>query len=376
MLAVEGASFVSLLEPPGWAAAAAKACQNVRPGRCWSDLRRSEMSALLRPYLYDYPEVAKESPGHLYDATEIDEILTLRTLTLTDEEKREARATDARAAPSSIVWKQSRPRCSTACTVPSFSLRQASPRAATVPRGWDPVSGCIGVAGDGQREIQASPWPREAWSAAPGRPRGRAGHVPRKGRLAVVQAVYLDVEDKRYLAVTPQDESGRRPARMVRTVPIFSPEEVEPERRHDGLGCWSPEWATSSSATTGSASRWRAAVGGSTSGERARVQDYGHSRGPSRLPAPGRYDTLILVDAVSRWGASRHRVFVIEPDLGLGTPLNGVPPAMNAHRPGPASLLGLVGTWAVGSNRGARGRSASRANDERYWPQRARSSAR
>jgi len=35
-------------------------------------------------------------------------------------------------------------------------------------------------------------------------------------------------------------------------------------------------------------------------------------------------------------------VFVIEPDLGLGTPLNGVPPAMNAHDLDPASVLGLV----------------------------------
>ena len=48
--------------------------------------------------LYDHPEVAAESAGDLFDATEIDEILTLRTLTLTDAEKRQARATDSRAA--------------------------------------------------------------------------------------------------------------------------------------------------------------------------------------------------------------------------------------------------------------------------------------
>src|SRR6202034_425438 len=48
--------------------------------------------------LYDHPEVARESAGDLYDATEIDEILALRVLTLTDEEKAEARGTDARAA--------------------------------------------------------------------------------------------------------------------------------------------------------------------------------------------------------------------------------------------------------------------------------------
>jgi hypothetical protein len=48
--------------------------------------------------LYDHPRVAPESPGSLHDATEIDEILALRTLTLTEQEKAEARATDPRAA--------------------------------------------------------------------------------------------------------------------------------------------------------------------------------------------------------------------------------------------------------------------------------------
>src|SRR6185312_9132086 len=47
--------------------------------------------------LYDFPSVANESPGDLCDAAEIDEILSLRIMTMTDEEKREARATDPRA---------------------------------------------------------------------------------------------------------------------------------------------------------------------------------------------------------------------------------------------------------------------------------------
>jgi hypothetical protein len=47
--------------------------------------------------LYDYPQIAPESPGDLFDGTEIDEILALRILTMTDEEKREMRNTDPRA---------------------------------------------------------------------------------------------------------------------------------------------------------------------------------------------------------------------------------------------------------------------------------------
>lgn len=48
--------------------------------------------------LYDTPQIAEQSEGALFDSTEIDEILTLRVMTMTDEEKAQARATDPRAA--------------------------------------------------------------------------------------------------------------------------------------------------------------------------------------------------------------------------------------------------------------------------------------
>ena len=70
--------------------------------RCWPVLAGPEGQTdvlLVSPIiLYDHPAVAPESAVALYDSTEIDEILTLRVLTLTDEEKAEARATDPRAA--------------------------------------------------------------------------------------------------------------------------------------------------------------------------------------------------------------------------------------------------------------------------------------
>ncbi|HEY6737286.1 MAG TPA: hypothetical protein VI076_00405 [Actinopolymorphaceae bacterium] len=99
LLAVDHGGFVSLLDPPPDDEPVTKSCRNVHtfpvlagaPGR--RDLVLS--SPIL---LYDHPRIAPESPGDLYDATEIDEILSLRTLTLTDEEKQEARRTDPRAA--------------------------------------------------------------------------------------------------------------------------------------------------------------------------------------------------------------------------------------------------------------------------------------
>lgn len=99
MLAVDGGSFVSLLEAPPWAASAAATCESEGAFPVLVGAPGSTDTVLCSPILvYDYPRVAPESPGDLYDATEIDEILTLRTLTLTEEEKREARATDARSA--------------------------------------------------------------------------------------------------------------------------------------------------------------------------------------------------------------------------------------------------------------------------------------
>jgi hypothetical protein len=46
--------------------------------------------------LYDYPQIAPESPGDLFDGTEIDQMLILNVLNLTDEEKEEMRASDPR----------------------------------------------------------------------------------------------------------------------------------------------------------------------------------------------------------------------------------------------------------------------------------------
>jgi hypothetical protein len=98
MLEAAGAEFVSLLDPPPHARAAAARCEQQR---CWPVLAGPEGTADLllgAPIiLYDHPQVAEQSPGALFDSTEIDEILTLRVMTMTEAEKAEARATDPRA---------------------------------------------------------------------------------------------------------------------------------------------------------------------------------------------------------------------------------------------------------------------------------------
>jgi len=95
LLEAHDATFVSMQDPPEFAAAAAARCHQER---CWPVLAGSETVLLGAPIiLYDNPALAAQSPGALFDATEIDEILTLRVMTMTDEEKAEARATDPRA---------------------------------------------------------------------------------------------------------------------------------------------------------------------------------------------------------------------------------------------------------------------------------------
>ncbi|MFD5750420.1 hypothetical protein [Streptomyces sp. NPDC127033] len=98
LLRARGARFVSLREPPDGAAAAAARCVQ---HRCWPVLagaKGTTDTVLGAPIiLYDYPEIAEQSAGALFDSTEIDEILTLRVMTMTDREKAEARATDPRA---------------------------------------------------------------------------------------------------------------------------------------------------------------------------------------------------------------------------------------------------------------------------------------
>jgi len=95
--AVDG-QFVSLLDPPEHLKDFALSCHNVGvwPVLVGSEGERDIM--LASPIiLYDYPQIAPESPGDLFDGTEIDEILALRIMTMTDDEKREMRDGDERA---------------------------------------------------------------------------------------------------------------------------------------------------------------------------------------------------------------------------------------------------------------------------------------
>jgi hypothetical protein len=96
-LEVEGGEFVSLIDPPEELREAAEGCENLKT---WPVLvgEEGERNMMLSSpiILYDYPQIAPESPGDLFDGTEIDQMLILNVLNLTDEEKEEMRASDPR----------------------------------------------------------------------------------------------------------------------------------------------------------------------------------------------------------------------------------------------------------------------------------------
>jgi hypothetical protein len=96
-LEIEGGEFVSLIDPPEELRGAAEGCENLKT---WPVLvgEEGERNMMLSSpiILYDYPQIAPESPGDLFDGTEIDQMLILNVLNLTDEEKEEMRATDPR----------------------------------------------------------------------------------------------------------------------------------------------------------------------------------------------------------------------------------------------------------------------------------------
>lgn len=98
ILHVDRGEWLSLLDPPADAREQMRSCQQVG---LWPVLvgEPGDKDALLASpiILYDYPEIAPESAGDFCDGTEIDEMLALRILTMTDEEKQEMREGDEHA---------------------------------------------------------------------------------------------------------------------------------------------------------------------------------------------------------------------------------------------------------------------------------------
>ena len=141
LLAMDNGSFISLLDPPASAQAAVAEC--VSDGTfpvLIGDEGSSDVMLSSPIILYDHPAVAPESAGDLCDATEIDEILALRVMTLTDDEKAEARGTDrAGRGDHRPLSTTCRPRSGRACTARCVAPRRP-PEERDASPWWEPAS--------------------------------------------------------------------------------------------------------------------------------------------------------------------------------------------------------------------------------------------
>jgi hypothetical protein len=236
IITAEGGKFLSMTDPPEWAAPAVAGCRNEGG---WPVLADPDDQVMLSSpiILYDHPELAAESPGELYDGTEIDEILTLRTMALSDDEKAEARATDPRAAALLDRVDSMDPQVLARL---HGTLRSPRPGPAAEPPilteagetsvpWWDPDADASVSPDTDSVTIGGRPIARGSLvRLRPGARRADAQDMFLVGRIAEVQAVLHDVENNPYLAVSlagqPDEDLRIAHGRFL----YFMPDEVEP----------------------------------------------------------------------------------------------------------------------------------------------------
>jgi hypothetical protein len=253
LLGLTAGSFLSMVDPPEWAAAEAKACRNVRTFPVLSGADGAADLILSSPIiLYDHPQIAPESAGDFHDGGEIDELLSLRTLTMTDEEKAEARGTDPRAADIVDRVDTMPPEVMERLHGAIRSLRPAGETADGHPDAGDFAPPPYDDFSESPTERPATPWwdPGADESVSPEtdhvvvdgvriakgshvllrpRPRGTDAHdIFLAGRTATVAAIFLDVDGSQFVAVTIDDDPRAELHEAWGRYHFYRPEEVEP----------------------------------------------------------------------------------------------------------------------------------------------------
>lgn len=222
ILHVQQGHFISLLDPPADLPVDVAICHNLRT---WPVLvgAPGELHWLLSSpiILYDYPQIAPESVGSLFDGTEIDEILTLRILTLSDEEKQAIRQGDERARQllertEALTSEQLMKLHGTLHTLQADDKAQHSADTDEGP----PLS--ILIAG---QEVKAGQRVRLRPSV-----RADAFDLLLAGKTARVEVIQQDLENRLYLVVTLDEDPGREQW-DERILPghrfFFYPQEIE-----------------------------------------------------------------------------------------------------------------------------------------------------
>ncbi|AXC10338.1 hypothetical protein ACPOL_0987 [Acidisarcina polymorpha] len=230
LLGVTRGEFISLLDPPENVQEAVAGCRNdgVFPVLVGQEGQRSMM--LCSPIiLYDYPQIAPESEGDFFDGTEMDEMLALRVLTLTEEEKQEMRTVDDRARK---ILERTETLPEDFLSKVHGAIRGMRPSSEGRPGDfglgeWDPLADRPAVKSVriGGIEVRAGDrvrlWPRKNADIL---------DMALKGKIALVEAIEQDFEDNIQLAVVLDDDPGREFGMMRQPGHrfFFAPMEVEP----------------------------------------------------------------------------------------------------------------------------------------------------
>lgn len=227
LIGVSGGVFLSLADPPEWARGAAQRCENLHTWPVLID----ETTVLSSPIILDdRPEIAEESTASFYDGTEIDELLVLRTMTLTDEEKREARATDERAAAVIDHADSIPPEVFERLHGAIRSLRPTeggAPMEPSVPW-WDPgADTSVSPETDSVEIVGGLAARGSKVRIRPGRRHTDAQDLFLHGRTATVEAVLFDVDGQAHVAVTLDDDPAAELNASVGRFLYFAPDEVE-----------------------------------------------------------------------------------------------------------------------------------------------------
>ncbi|MET9887969.1 hypothetical protein ABZZ20_33535 [Streptomyces sp. NPDC006430] len=247
LLGLSAGSFLSMTDPPEWAKASVATCTNQHT---WPVLAgepgRADVVLSSPIILEDHPSIAPESAGAMYDATEIDEILALRTAALTDQEKREARGTDARAAAVIDLADSMPPEVLERLHGAVRALREITDPGAVPPvpvpdpfdeaavfrpdtPWWDPAHADPADPSRDRILIDGtSVGPGSRVLLRPGLRRSDAQDLFLQGRTAQVEAVLHDVDGGVHLAVTVEGDPGADIRREQGRFLYFQPDEVSP----------------------------------------------------------------------------------------------------------------------------------------------------
>jgi len=249
LLAIGGGAFLSVLDPPAYASESNAALENrqtfpVLVGDGPADPQRSPLVLSSPIILYDFPALGAQTEADAFDATEIDELLTLSVLSLSDRERAEARATDPRAR--AIVERAERFGPEAIARLHAGALHRGALHASDQPpagdrRLADPFAdGGPGIASFGD-PLSAIDLPAidcvfvAGTKVARGsrvrlHPKGRADiwDSMLDGKIATVRAIHQDFEERMYVAVTVDDDPASELHDWYGRAFFFSPEEVEP----------------------------------------------------------------------------------------------------------------------------------------------------